>query len=61
MQTASDDPQPLDRNGNAPICRDCMVAYVNGLRRCLEENYPKPDGGSFTKQSMRLSDDTTAV
>jgi hypothetical protein len=32
----------LDRNGNAPICRDCMVAYVNGLRRCLEENYPKP-------------------
>jgi CRISPR-associated protein Csd1 len=51
----------LDRNGNAPICRDCMVAYVNGLRRCLEENYPKPDGGSFTKQSMRLGDDTVAV
>lgn len=51
----------LERNTNAPICRDCMVAYVNGLRRCLEENYPKPDGGSFRKQSMRLSDDTVAV
>ena len=51
----------LDRSQNAPICRDCMVAYVNGLRRCLEENYPKPDGGSFTKQSVRLGDDTVAV
>jgi CRISPR-associated protein Csd1 len=52
----------LDRNENAPICRDCMVAYVNGLRRCLEENYPKPDGsGNFRRQSMRLGDDTTAV
>jgi CRISPR-associated protein Csd1 len=51
----------LDRSENAPICRECMVAYVNGLRRCLEENYPKPEGGSFTKQSMRLGDDTVAV
>jgi CRISPR-associated protein Csd1 len=51
----------LDRSENAPVCRECMVAYVNGLRRCLEENYPKPDGGSFTKQSMRLGDDTVAV
>lgn len=51
----------LERNANGPVCRDCMVAYVNGLRRCLEENYPKPDGGSFRKQSTRLGDDTVAV
>ncbi|MDR3723459.1 MAG: type I-C CRISPR-associated protein Cas8c/Csd1 [Terracidiphilus sp.] len=51
----------LDRNANAPVCRDCMVAYVNGLRRCLEENYPNPEGGSFRKQSTRLGDDTVAV
>jgi len=51
----------LTGNENAPICRDCMVAYVNGLRRCLEVNYPKPDGGSFRKQSIRLGDDTVAV
>jgi CRISPR-associated protein Csd1 len=51
----------LERNENAPICRDCMVAYVNGLRRCLEPRYPKPHGGSFSQQSMRLSEDTVAV
>jgi CRISPR-associated protein Csd1 len=51
----------LERNDNAPICRDCMVAYVNGLRRCLEPRYPRPDGRSFSQQSVRLSDDTVAV
>lgn len=51
----------LERNDNAPICRDCMVAYVNGMRRCLEPRYPRPDGRSFSQQSIRLSDDTVAV
>jgi len=52
----------LSGNENAPICRECMVAYVNALRRCLDDRYPRPDGsGSFPQQSMRLSDDTIAV
>lgn len=51
----------LERNDNAPICRDCMVAYVNGLRRCLEPRYSKPHGGSFSQQSVRLSENTVAV
>jgi CRISPR-associated protein Csd1 len=51
----------LEGNRNAPMCRECMVAYVNALRRCLDANYPNPDGGSFSKQSVRLSDNTAAV
>lgn len=49
-------------NANAPVCDACMVAYVNALRRCLSDKYPRPDGGgTFPRQSMRLSSDTTAV
>jgi CRISPR-associated protein Csd1 len=38
-----------------------MVAYVNALRRCLDDKYPNPEGGTFPQQSVRLSEDTTAV
>lgn len=49
-------------NENAPICRACMVAYVNALRRCLDDKYPCPEaGGTFPQQSVRLSNDTIAV
>ncbi len=53
----------LVRNENAPVCRPCMTAYVEGLRRCLSERYPRPDDpeSAFSKQSVRLTDDTTAV
>ncbi len=51
----------LSRNENAPICRDCMVAYVNALRRCLDARYPNPHGGVFPQQSVRLSDNLVAV
>jgi len=52
----------LSGNDNAPVCRACMVAYVNALRRCLSDKYPRPDGdGTFPQQSVRLSNDTTAV
>ena len=52
----------LSGNDNAPVCRACMVAYVNALRRCLDDKYPRPDGdGAFSQQSVRLSNDTTAV
>jgi CRISPR-associated protein Csd1 len=52
----------LSGNDNAPVCRSCMVAYVNALRRCLDDRYPRPDGaGTFPQQSVRLSDDTIAV
>jgi CRISPR-associated protein Csd1 len=51
----------LSGNDNAPICRTCMVAYVNALRRCLDDKYPNPEGGTFPQQSIRLSSDTIAV
>jgi CRISPR-associated protein Csd1 len=51
----------LSRNENAPVCRECMVAYVNALRRCLDARYPDSDGGFFPPQNMRLSDNTIAV
>jgi CRISPR-associated protein Csd1 len=38
-----------------------MVAYVNALRRCLDDRFPNPEGGTFPQQSVRLSKDTTAV
>jgi CRISPR-associated protein Csd1 len=51
----------LSGNENAPVCRACMVAYVNALRRCLDDKYPNPEGGTFPRQSVRLSNDTIAV
>lgn len=53
----------LSRNDNAPVCRPCMTAYVEGLRRCLNERYPDPHnpGEMIGRQSVRLSPDTTAV
>lgn len=51
----------LNGNENAPVCRTCMVAYVNALRRCLDDKFPRPGGGTFPQQSVRLSNDTTAV
>ena len=51
----------LSGNENAPVCRACMVAYVNALRRYLDDKYPNPEGGTFPQQSIRLSNDTTAV
>jgi CRISPR-associated protein Csd1 len=53
----------LEGSANAPVCRDCMVAYVNALRRCLEDRYPRPDspGETFPRQSVPLTRDTTAV
>jgi len=53
----------LERNENAPVCRPCMTAYVEALRRCLSERYPRPDDpdAAFSKQSVRLTRDTTAV
>jgi CRISPR-associated protein Csd1 len=54
----------LSGNENAPICRPCMTAYVEGLRRCLNERYPNPknpNGPMLGQQAVRLSPDTTAV
>jgi CRISPR-associated protein Csd1 len=51
----------LSGNENAPVCRTCMVAYVNALRRCLDDKFPRRKGGTFPQQSVRLSKDTTAV
>jgi CRISPR-associated protein Csd1 len=51
----------LSGNENAPVCRTCMVAYVNALRRCLDDKFPRREGGTFPQQSVRLNKDTTAV
>ncbi len=52
----------LERNDNAPICRECMTAYVEGLRRLVNARYIDPRrGGAFPVQNVRLSGDTTAV
>jgi CRISPR-associated protein Csd1 len=52
----------LERNDNAPICRECMTAYVEGLRRLINGRYIDPrTGDAFPVQNVRLSGDTTAV
>ena len=52
----------LERNDNAPICRECMTAYVEGLRRLMNARYISARTGEpLTAQNVRLSGDTTAV
>jgi CRISPR-associated protein Csd1 len=52
----------LERNDNAPICRECMTAYVEGLRRLISARYVSArTGNSVTPQNVRLSGNTTAV
>jgi len=40
-----------------------MTAYVEGLRRCLNERYPSPldPNKMLGRQAVRLSPDTTAI
>ena len=52
----------LERNDNAPICRECMTAYFEGLRRLISPRYVNARTGEVVvPQNTRLSDDTTAV
>jgi CRISPR-associated protein Csd1 len=52
----------LESNDNAPICRECMTAYVEGLRRLINARYIDPrTGDAFPPQNVRLSGDTTAA
>ncbi len=52
----------LEGNDNAPICRECMTAYVEGLRRLVNARYIDPrTGDAFPVQNVRLCGDTTAV
>jgi CRISPR-associated protein Csd1 len=52
----------LERNDNAPVCRACMTAYVEGLRRLINARYISArTGESVAAQNVRLSVDTTAV
>lgn len=52
----------LERNDNAPICRDCMTAYVEGLRRLINTRYINARSGEpVAAQNVRLSGDTTAA
>lgn len=52
----------LERNDNAPICRECMTAYVEGLRRLINARYINARSGEpVTAQNVRLSGNTTAV
>jgi CRISPR-associated protein Csd1 len=52
----------LEGNDNAPICRACMTAYVEGLRRLINTRYINARSGQpVAAQNVRLSGDTTAV
>ncbi len=52
----------LERNDNAPVCRECMTAYVEGLRRLINPRYINArSGDAVAAQNVRLSGDTTAV
>jgi CRISPR-associated protein Csd1 len=53
----------LERNGNAPVCEGCAVAYTTALNRCLTDQYPDPaDAESkLPRQAHRLSENLTAV
>jgi CRISPR-associated protein Csd1 len=47
---------------NAPICNECMTAYVEGLRRLTKPRYVMPRTGmTVGPLSTLLTDDTTAV
>lgn len=50
----------LSRTENAPICQPCADGYTTGLNRLLHPAYPGPSG-PMSRQSYRVSDDTTAV
>lgn len=53
----------LERNANAPVCRNCADAYTTALNRLLTDRYPDPSNPAIPlpKQFVRLSPDTTAV
>jgi CRISPR-associated protein Csd1 len=52
----------LSRNENAPVCNECMTAYVEGLRRLTKPRYVVPRSGlTVGPLSTPLNDDTTAV
>lgn len=53
----------LERNENAPVCRNCTDGYTTALNRLLSDRYPDPKnpGIPLGKQFVRLSPDTTAV
>jgi CRISPR-associated protein Csd1 len=53
----------LEGNDNAPVCGSCMTAYVESIRRCLSDRYPRPDypDEAFPKQSVRLTAETMAI
>lgn len=53
----------LERNANAPVCRNCADAYTTALNRLLSDRYPNPTSPPawLPKQFVRLSPDTTAV
>jgi CRISPR-associated protein Csd1 len=51
----------LERNDNAPLCRECMTAYVEGLRSLLSSRSISPRTGRSLTGNVRLTGDTTAV
>jgi len=52
----------FERNYNAPICRECMTGYVEGLRSLINVRYINARTGEpVTPQNVRLSGDNTAV
>ena len=51
----------LERNENAPVCRECADAYTTALNRLLSPRYIDCSGAMLGRRFVRLSSDTTAV
>ncbi|HEX7359701.1 MAG TPA: type I-C CRISPR-associated protein Cas8c/Csd1 [Bryobacteraceae bacterium] len=51
-----------DLQHTAPVCKTCMMAYVEGMQRLVNGRYINPrTDDAFPVQNVRLSGDTTAV
>lgn len=48
-------------NENAPVCKECMTAYTESLRRLTRPQYETPSGRNLKPLSLVLNADTTAV
>ncbi|MBW4038777.1 MAG: type I-C CRISPR-associated protein Cas8c/Csd1 [Acidobacteria bacterium] len=51
----------LERNDNAPVCRECMTEYVEGMRALLSSRSISARTGQSLTGNVRLTGDTTAV
>lgn len=51
----------LERNENAPVCRECADGYTTALNRLLSARYTNVAGETLPARFVRLTPDTTAA